>query len=337
MDPARVQALSDIDAIAEQFRATDIEVFIRTKALGEGMCFEDAREDIRQVLQVVGELANATMDDIPTIRLQNMLGEIRGIGQILAKMQRFEVAASPNPQTEHDGLITSLRAQYEQLFSWISPVLVYSRTSQAGFANLTAVADDGRGKLKRLLEDAELARSGIEKQANDALGAARAAAQQSGVKAHAKIFEKQADEHAARSTKWLWVTALSASTALGLTAWNVWYHVFHPPAYTALQFTQVAIAKVLFFSLLFAMVVWSARIYRAHRHNEVVNRHRQNALSTFEAFVAGANDAETKGAVLLQATASIFAPQSTGYNENDADVAKPQVLEIIRSLGAASR
>jgi hypothetical protein len=92
------------------------------------------------------------------------------------------------------------------------------------------------------------------------------------------------------------------------------------------------------FSGLFAGVVWMGRIYRAHRHNYVINKHRQNALSTFETFAKAAADEQTKAAVLLQATQSIFSLQQSGYLSQESESAGyPQVLEIIRGLGTETK
>jgi hypothetical protein len=80
-------------------------------------------------------------------------------------------------------------------------------------------------------------------------------------------------------------------------------------------------------------MIWTGRIYRAYKHNAVVNRHRANALATFEAFAKAASDMETKNAVLLQATQCIFAPQQTGYVSGEPETTMPPVLEIVRNLG----
>jgi hypothetical protein len=69
---------------------------------------------------------------------------------------------------------------------------------------------------------------------------------------------------------------------------------------------------VIVFSLLLSGMLWVGRIYRAARHNYVVNKHRQNALRTFETFVKSA-DPQIKSAVLLQTTGCIFTAQNTGY------------------------
>ena len=85
--------------------------------------------------------------------------------------------------------------------------------------------------------------------------------------------------------------------------------------------------------MLVTSLVWTGRVYKAHRHNYVINKHRQNALRTFEAFVKAAKDEQTKSAVLLQATQCIFSPQPTGYLTHEAEPSgSPQILEIIRSM-----
>src|SRR5882724_4341617 len=88
---------------------------------------------------------------------------------------------------------------------------------------------------------------------------------------------------------------------------------FKTPDYTPAQSVQLVIAKIIIFSVLLSATLWAGRIYRATRHNQVVNKHRQNALSTFETFTKAASDDATKSAVLLQATNCIFSPQQSGY------------------------
>ena len=82
----------------------------------------------------------------------------------------------------------------------------------------------------------------------------------------------------------------------------------------------------------------AAKIYRAYRHNCTINTHRQNALMTFEMFTNAAKDEQTKNAVLLQATQSIFSPQPTGYLSGDSEQgSNPQILEIIKNIGSGGK
>src|SRR6202035_769155 len=97
---------------------------------------------------------------------------------------------------------------------------------------------------------------------------------------------------------------------------------------------QLTIAKVILFTIGLSAAYWSARVYRSHRHNSIVNRHRANALTSFEQFVVSTEDKEVKNAILLQTTTCIYAPQPTGFsssNDTDGD-SSLKVLEIIRNF-----
>jgi len=92
---------------------------------------------------------------------------------------------------------------------------------------------------------------------------------------------------------------------------------------------------VFIFSILLAVLLWCSRMYRSLRHNAALNRHRADALNTLDAVGAAAGDAETKSAVLVQATSSIFTPQATGYLGGDGDpVPGSQIIELWRSMAS---
>jgi hypothetical protein len=169
----------------------------------------------------------------------------------------------------------------------------------------------------------------------------RGALQEVGVSRHAIHFQQEANRHEAAAKVWLGVTGGVATLTAGVAVWNYIFVAYRggeprlgmtgsPVALGA----QVIVAKVLLFSILLSAIVWCGRMYRAHRHNAVVNRHRQNALSSFETFVQSTGDEQTKNAVLVQATQSIFAQQPSGYSSQDPDTTGPaQILEILRTTG----
>jgi hypothetical protein len=79
------------------------------------------------------------------------------------------------------------------------------------------------------------------------------------------------------------------------------------------------------------MLLLSARNFLSHKHNEIVNRHRQNALLTFKALVDAAGQKEAQDVVLSYAAACIFAPQETGYTKTTGTM--PEVpTNIIQSV-----
>ena len=52
-------------------------------------------------------------------------------------------------------------------------------------------------------------------------------------------------------------------------------------------------------SIAYFLIVWSARTARAHLHNRTINRHRQNALSTFKVFMDAKSMIYLKGMQLV--------------------------------------
>jgi hypothetical protein len=98
------------------------------------------------------------------------------------------------------------------------------------------------------------------------------------------------------------------------------------------QSIQLAISKLIVLSVLYFAIIWGSRNYSAHRHNVVINKHRQNALSTFQAFVNAAEDKATKNAVLLRSTETIFSPNASGYlTKGSEKQSTPQILEIVQN------
>ena len=97
-------------------------------------------------------------------------------------------------------------------------------------------------------------------------------------------------------------------------------------------------SRLLVLSVIFFGIAWSASNFKSHKHNEVINRHRQNALRTFETFVKATEEKETKDAVLLAATKSIFEGQSSGYLSSEHDqVPSSTIIEILRNVGTGRR
>ena len=79
------------------------------------------------------------------------------------------------------------------------------------------------------------------------------------------------------------------------------------------QSIQLVTSKVLIFGVIAYMLSLSARNFLSHKHNAILNKHRQNALLTFKALTDAAKEEENRDIVLTHASSCIFAPQDTGY------------------------
>lgn len=93
--------------------------------------------------------------------------------------------------------------------------------------------------------------------------------------------------------------------------------------------------KGFFLSLVFLLLNRSIKNYTAEKHLEVINTHRQNALETFDTFVAAAEgNRDTRDQVLLAATRAIFEANQSGYlstKTSGSDSASP-VQQIIKEV-----
>jgi hypothetical protein len=210
---------------------------------------------------------------------------------------------------------------------------------------------------QRKLEEYEVRGRQKLKELEATLKSAKEAAELLGIVEHAKFFEDEARNHKRSANWWLTFTillAVLASVAAGFNfikaeqlvaqaisqkanGGNLKPTDAKPEGFVGLEI-QMTIAKLIILSILLSAGIWAGRVYKAHRHNFIINRHRRNALSTFQTFATGTSDPQIKNAVLLQATTCIFGPQSTGYiNQEKETETYPQILEIIRGVGSARK
>jgi len=92
----------------------------------------------------------------------------------------------------------------------------------------------------------------------------------------------------------------------------------------------MALSKVLIFAVISFVLYLSARNFLSHKHNAIVNRHRQNALMTYKAIVEATGDnQQTSDAILIHAASCIYAPQPTGYAGSSDFQGAKSVIELL--------
>lgn len=143
-------------------------------------------------------------------------------------------------------------------------------------------------------------------------------------------FKEEAQTQETLADEWLTYTYRFAG-ALGVFAvLSLFLHKLEwirPASYA--ETIQLVTSKVLIFSVLGYLLIMAARNYTTHKHNAVVNRHRQNALLTYRALVTAAEDSGTQDIVLAHAASCIFSPQETGFAHGKGDSgASKSVLEL---------
>ena len=179
-----------------------------------------------------------------------------------------------------------------------------------------------------------------EAEMEDLAAASRKTAANLGVTQEAIYFQKEANEHASLSEQWKKKTLSTSLVLIACAIGSLFIYKwdFIKPIGTE-EHIQFAISKFLIFGTIAYGLVLCARNFLSHKHNEIVNRHRQNALLTFDALVKAAGGSEDKRDIILShAAACIFAPQETGYTKSSStnDASPLKIIEVAQKAAPHS-
>jgi hypothetical protein len=336
----RARALKELRELVATYSQTPVETFER-RELGAELDFSPLRPAFVSIHQASVKLEALPLEALPDRLVENAHQQYAVITNRINHLNGFSVRNNTNPAHSREQLIGNFVSDANGFFDTIPQVVAYaSLLSPDGREALAVEAQQRSGEIRQLADDARTQANRIA----ELLRASQDAAQKVGISEHAQHFLTQAREHLLSGRYWLWAT-MAFAVITGLVA-GVNYAIAvdasrpsAPGAAVTVQAgtaasIQLIVAKVLLFSLLLSATVWCGRVYRAHRHNYVVNRHRQHSLSSFKAFAESTEDTQTKNAVLIQATQSIFSPQSTGFISHEAEPsATPQLIELVRTIG----
>ena len=181
------------------------------------------------------------------------------------------------------------------------------------------------------------------KQANDeaqnVLANIRKTAAEQGVSQQAIYFKEESENHNTQSKTWLKATIWISVSLVLYAIISIFIHkIAYLKPEDLYQSIQLAVSKVLIFAVISYVLYLAARNFLAHKHNSIINKHRQNALMTYKALVDASNDIEKKEVILNYASACIFAPQTTGYSKEagGAPTAKSVVELLAKPFSSAS-
>ena len=271
---------------------------------------QDGLPYFQRILRLFRDLSEVNLDMLSIQSLRSLLSAAQEASKLFSEIEDVPLPTHSKNRTQNRShLIHQLRHRYNFWYTEVAPVIAYSAWQDINIDRL----EQGIRSLEQDL---------------------RSVAAKVGVAHHARHFKNEAERHAKIANTWLGVVIGLAIVTVVLAGGNVYFALNTTDLGTP-QTIQLAVAKILLFSLLFGALVWAARVYRSHRHNFVVNQHRQNALTSFETFATAASDDQTKGAVLIEATRCIFSPQTSGYADSSAtDPSTPRIMEIIRGMTA---
>jgi len=329
-------AREDLKAVLNDLSAMKAGNLAR-RELGPDLSFESGVIYFSRLLRLFHILANADLSDVSYTRITQLTGVANQTRDLFRSILNFSVTKyANNPLAQKESFLTTARDSYENTFEIVAPVIAFVAGKGTDFEKLEEQAREIVNRIEKSAIENEEALMAARQAAEETVQEVRRIAQEAGVSQHAIHFKTEADQQEKNAEPWLYATIGIAAFTVVSGSLLLLRYIWVLPDLTSSQGVQVAIPKIIVFSVLLSATLWCGKTYRAYRHNAVVNRHRQNALATFQAFAKAASDSETKNAVLLQATQCIFSPQQTGYVSAEPEGATAPVLEIVRSLGKSN-
>lgn len=302
----------------ERMQTFDVQTLPRREDLGTGFHFNAAVEPAKRLVELYKRLSLSALDDFPLPVLTSVRDRSNEDFTRFDEILKFDPTAG-DATAQHAQIINKINSAYQTAFSVLSPFISYSLHKTADFGRLEGEA---RATIQSIRDQAEEITKGLQKDkeaAEQVLADVRKVAAEHGVTQQAIYFRDSADRHEEEAKRWqgytIWLgIALGVYAFLSLFFHNApWLKASNVP-----EAIQITVSKTLLFGVIAYMLFLCARNMLAHRHNTIVDRHRQNALMTYKAIVEAAGDTPNREVILVQAGACIFAPQGTGYQKDSA-------------------
>ncbi|OVE74485.1 hypothetical protein BVX94_00105 [bacterium B17] len=305
----------------------------REKELGTALNFSGAVEPANRLIGLYRRISPTILPDLPQNQLNTLWQQANSDYNILKQVLDFQAG---RPVNERDTLITQIDQAYQQAFNKLESLVSFSASKATDFQSLEREA---RAMMQGVQDQGDKLAKDLDAKSEKAAGILediqKAAAEQ-GVSQQAVYFKEAEIDHDTESNKWLKATIWLA-VAMGVYAVaSLFLHLIPwlKPTGTSETYTsiQLAVSKGLIFAVISYMLYLSAKNFLAHKHNAIVNKHRQNALMTYTAILNASKSLEQKEIILNHASACIFGPQSTGYAKTDGGDA-PSAKSVVELLG----
>lgn len=331
-DQAEIEALENAKNSLIRIQDFDVSKLPRESELGKSYSFNDAVEPATRIVELFKRLSPSAVDDFGKTQLDQVQQQADACFNLFETALQFD-AKQANAHDVKQRIIQQITATYQGAFNVLFPLVGYSLHKSADFQRLDSEA---RSALQKIKDDANDITESLEQQQTDAetaLEAIKMVAAEQGVTQQSIYFKDEADQNTTDAETWRQRTINIAWLLGGYAVLSLFIHKipFLTPINTY-ETVQMAVSKILIFAVISFMLYLSSRNFLSHKHNAVVNKHRQNALMTYKALVEAAGEKQqASDAVLIHAASCIYAPQPTGYTSGENGVGKgaTSVIELL--------
>lgn len=316
----------------ERLQGFDVKILPRKTELGLDLCFDEVVPYATRVISMYKRLSLTALADFTEQQLGTIASTPDADYNRLMEVADFKIEGG-DPSPRRLQLIDNIRNSYSNSFQALMPFISYSNFKEIDHQG---IEDKARATVQRIedmsakgSEELNLIKEAAEKVLDDV----REVAEEQGVSQQAEYFKKEAEYHTGEAAWWRSAVFIAAGVLASYAVFSLFFHKipwFSPQG--KYEIAQFIVSKVLIFGVLSFSLYLSVRNYMSHQHNAIVNKHRQNSLMTYQAFMNAADGSTGSEAVLLSAASCIYSPQPTGYaseNGNGQSFGGRNVIELL--------
>lgn len=307
----------------------DAKSIVRTARLGDAFDFSAAEEAARAIVDLFKQVGSGGLAALPTSTLHQLASMSAQTIQIFQQCLDFDPTAQ-NASSTRDGVVSQINSHISSVFNVLSPIISYlgsqQSTEQTAVGRLLNELNLAKAEIQSLVREAEAAKS----QTAAVLEMARTASGNVGVRNESNYFMNEATMHDAAAGDWKKATIGVALLLLAYSVGTAFLHKwdwFMPTNNIGL--TQFIVSKILIFGVLGYLLNLCAKNFLNHKHNAIVNKHRQNSLLTYETMVNAGQTEEARNIVLQLAAASVYQLHDTGYVKSSEGSGRGGIVEIL--------
>jgi gas vesicle protein len=305
-----------------------------------------AKDIIDLYLPVCPE-ALKTFSDVPLYKIRDNADSIYNN---FTEICKFQFIDQDNPEIAKNNYINQLKKLYNETFELLRGVISYSicRGSANNFRHLEEKAkgvfekiEAQASKVTKEVETFKIETENVlkttvkkletnKKEAEDILEEIKQVAVDQAVSKQATYFKNEGDKHLKKVKFWGVAVFITAVFVIGFALFSLFFHkidILKPT--DKLEMMQLIASKLFIFSTLTYLLYICGKNFSNHKHNAILNKHRQNSLMTYKALVEAAGTSEGKEIILRQAANSIFTHQDTGYIKNGQNDTGKGIMDLL--------
>lgn len=302
----------------------------RADLSGRRLSFEIVNPDLLTVHEMLKEIVTAPRESLIGLSKDNLQQISNYLRQLLDKFQEIYNFNPPNSDLQnirekHKGTLQEIVRFCDEVRQQLGPIVAYLQSKKAEqletqvnatvantVTNAVQKLNTETDRFQKQGDQAEKNETQRQEEFDQLKSQVQDLLAEESVSKYETVFAEQANKHQKAAFWWLIATG-----AWIIVFGGVFYWLFNALKLGGTEWVgilQNIFTKGFLLSLIYLVLNRSIKNYTAEKHLEIVNRHRQNALRTFQAFhsAAGENQ-ETRDAVLTAATNAIFDANQSGY------------------------